>query len=42
MKKKKELENLKEKLKSLDVDITSREEFDKKFLFYKDNWKSLV
>lgn len=33
---------LKEKLKSLDVDITSKEEFNKQFLNYKKNWKELI
>ncbi len=37
-----ELENLKQKLKSLNVEITPKEEFNKKFLYYKENWKSLV
>jgi len=37
-----EFENLKQKLKSLDVEITPKEEFNKKFLYYKENWKSLV
>lgn len=37
-----EFENLKQKLKSLDVGITPKEEFNKKFLYYKKNWKSLV
>ena len=40
--KEKEYINLIDKLKSLDIDITSREEFDKKFLYYKENWKSLI
>ena len=35
-------ENLKNKLKSLNIAITAKEEFDKKFTYYKDNWKSLV
>ena len=37
-----EFEKLKQKLKSLDVEITPKEEFNKKFLYYKENWKSLV
>ena len=37
-----EFEKLKNKLKSLDVEITSKEDFNKKFLYYKENWKSLV
>ncbi len=40
--KEQEFEKLKYKLKSLDVKITSKEEFNKKFLYYKENWKSLV
>jgi len=40
--KEKDYESLKEKLKSLGVNITSREEFDKKFAYYKENWKSLT
>lgn len=40
--KKQEFEKLKQKLKSLDVEITPKEEFNKKFLYYKENWKSLV
>ncbi|MEX0931161.1 MAG: CYTH domain-containing protein [Candidatus Paceibacterota bacterium] len=38
----KEFENLKQKLISLNVDITPKEEFNKKFLYYKENWRSLV
>ncbi|MBD3282284.1 MAG: CYTH domain-containing protein [Candidatus Portnoybacteria bacterium] len=37
-----EFENLKKKLKSLNIEITPKEEFNKKFLYYKENWKSLV
>ncbi len=33
---------LKEKLESLNVIISSKEEFDQKFKYYKENWKSLV
>ncbi len=40
--KEKESELLKKKLKSLNVDLTSKEEFNKKFQYYKKNWKSLV
>ena len=40
--KEKEFELLKQKLKSLNVEITPREKFNKKFEYYKDNWKSLV
>ena len=41
-KKESELEKLKQKLKSLGVEITPKEEFNKKFLYYKKNWRSLV
>ena len=40
--KEQEFEKLKQKLKSLDVEITPKEEFNKKFIYYKENWKSLV
>ena len=40
--KEKEYENLRQKLKSLGIEITSKEEFDKKFLYYKENWKILT
>ena len=40
--KEKEYENLKQKLESLNIEITPKEEFDKKFLYYKKNWKSLI
>jgi len=40
--KEQEFEKLKQKLKSLNVEITPKEEFNKKFLYYKENWKSLV
>ena len=40
--KEKELEGLRQKLKSLNVEITPKEEFDRKFLNYKKNWKSLI
>ncbi len=40
--KEKELENLKQKLRSLNIDITQKGEFEKKFLYYKENWRSLV
>ena len=40
--KEKEFELLKQKLTSLDINITSKEEFNKKFLDYKENWKTLV
>lgn len=36
------LENLKQKLKSLDVETTPKEEFDKKFRYYQENWRSLI
>jgi len=41
-KKESELEKLKQKLKSLGVEITPKEEFNKKFFYYKKNWRSLV
>ncbi len=31
-----------EKIKSLSIDITPKEEFEKKFLEYKNNWKNLI
>ncbi len=37
-----ELEKLKQKMKSLNIEITPKEEFNKKFIYYKENWKSLV
>ena len=37
-----EFERLKQKLKSLGIEITPKEEFNKKFLYYKKNWRSLV
>jgi len=37
-----EFEKLKQKLISLEVDITPKDEFNKKFLYYKENWKSLI
>lgn len=37
-----EYERLKAKLASLDIKITSKEEFNRKFLHYKDNWRTLV
>ncbi len=40
--KEKEYEGLREKLKSLAIEITPKEEFDKKFLYYKENWKTLI
>lgn len=40
--KEKEFELLKQKLKSLNVNITPKEEFNKKFEYYKNNWRSLV
>lgn len=38
----KELKNLKEKLKSLKIELTPRQEFEKKFEYYKKNWERLV
>jgi predicted adenylyl cyclase CyaB len=40
--KEKEYENLKQKLESLNIHLTPKEEFDKKFLYYKENWKTLT
>lgn len=40
--KEKEYDNLKKKLESLDIKITPKEEFNKKFADYKENWKTLV
>lgn len=40
--KKKEFDFLKQKLKSLGIDITPKDEFDKKSQFYMKNWRSLV
>jgi len=40
--KEKEFELLKQKFNSLNIDITPKEEFNKKFQHYKENWKSLV
>jgi len=37
-----ELENLKQKLQSLNLEITPREHFEEKFNHYKNNWKDLV
>jgi predicted adenylyl cyclase CyaB len=41
-KKQEEFDFLKKKLESLKVNITSKEEFDKHFKNYKENWKQLV
>lgn len=40
--KEKEFKNLKQKLISLDVKITPQKEFEKKFQYYKKNWRKLV
>jgi len=40
--KEKELINLKAKLKSLNIELTPKEEFQKKFLDYKKNWRTLL
>ncbi|MFZ3077642.1 MAG: CYTH domain-containing protein [Candidatus Aenigmatarchaeota archaeon] len=40
--KEKTLELLKRKMEILGVPLTPKEEFEKKFLHYKDNWKRLV
>jgi len=36
------LETLKEKMQTLEIPLTSREEFDQKFSYYKENWRELV
>ena len=40
--KEKTLDLLKEKFKILNIPITSKEEFNKKFKYYKDNWRELT
>ncbi len=40
--KEREYEKLKQKFKLLNIEITSKEEFNKKFAYYKKNWRSLV
>jgi len=37
-----EFKKLKQKLESLNVNITPKEEFEKKFLYYRKNWKTLI
>ena len=37
-----EYERLKEKLEGLGVEITPKEEFQKRFQYYKENWKELL
>ncbi|MBT3304616.1 CYTH domain-containing protein [Candidatus Woesearchaeota archaeon] len=37
-----ELTNLKNKLKSLNIILTPREEFEEKFQYYKNNWQTLT
>ncbi len=37
-----ELEKLKQKLHSLNVEISPKEEFDEKYRYYKENWRALV
>lgn len=36
------LKLLKEKFNSLNIPLTSREEFDQKFSYYKENWQQLI
>ena len=36
------LQELKTKFKELNIEITPREEFEKKFNYYKENWKQLI
>ena len=40
--KEREYEHLKQRLKSLKVEITPKEEFDRKYIEYKENWKHLT
>lgn len=40
--KEKVYEFLKQKLKELNINLTPKEEFDKKYQYYKENWKKLV
>jgi predicted adenylyl cyclase CyaB len=40
--KEKILEELKQKLKELNIPLTSKEEFEKKFKEYKENWRELI
>ena len=40
--KEKVLEKLRFKLKKLGVDETNKEEFNKKYEYYKENWRELV
>jgi len=40
--KEQEYENLKQKLQSLNLEITPREHFEEKFNHYKNNWRDLV
>ncbi|GBE19469.1 MAG TPA: CYTH domain-containing protein [Candidatus Pacearchaeota archaeon] len=40
--KEKTLNELKQKLRELDIPLTSKEEFEKKFKYYKENWKGLI
>ena len=40
--KEKTLELLKQKLKLLNIPLTPKEDFDKKYKYYKENWRKLV
>ena len=40
--KEKSLINLKEKLKQLNIELTPKEEFEKKLKFYNENWQKLI
>jgi len=40
--KEKEFKVLEEKIKSLNIELSPKEEFTKKFEYYKENWRSLV
>ncbi len=39
--KEEDLEMLKQKLQALNINLTPKEEFNKKYEYYKENWKSL-
>ena len=37
-----ELENIKQQLQALNIPLTPRDEFDQKYQYYKEHWRSLV
>ncbi len=41
-KKEKKLEMLKKKLKELNIELTPKEEFERKFQHYKENWRKIL